>query len=98
RPAASATSTPVPRAAPPEQPIMSWQPPVPIVGRQAELAAMERHLGNAARGQGRLVIVQGEAGIGKTRIVEELFWRIEHGMTEPSVPRPAILAGHCYEA
>jgi DNA-binding SARP family transcriptional activator len=92
------TGAPVPRAAPPEQPIMSWQPPVPMVGRQAELAAIERHLGNAARGQGRMVIVQGEAGIGKTRIVEELFWRIEHSLTEPPVPRPVILAGHCYEA
>ena len=77
---------------------MSWQPPLPMIGRQAELAALERHLGNAARGQGRLVIVQGEAGIGKTRLVEELFWRIEHGMTEPPVRRPAIPAGHCYEA
>lgn len=98
-PAVSASLLPVRSAIPPTQPIMSWQPPLPMIGRQAELAALEAHLGNAARGQGRLVIVQGEAGIGKTRLVEELFWRIEHGMTEPRLPaRPAIPAGHCYEA
>ncbi|MHB8646780.1 MAG: ATP-binding protein, partial [Thermomicrobiales bacterium] len=56
-------------------------------------------LDNAARGKGRLVVVQGEAGIGKTRLVQELFWRIEHGMTNPPLAaRPAIPAGHCYEA
>lgn len=92
-PAASA-----PRAAPPTQPIMSWQPPITMIGRQNELAAIERHLGNAARGQGRLVVVQGEAGIGKTRLVEEFFWRIEQKTTEPPTARPAVLAGHCYEA
>ncbi len=60
-----------PRAAIPDQPIMSWQPPLSMIGRQTELTALERHLGSASRGQGRLVIVQGEAGIGKTRLVEE---------------------------
>lgn len=95
----SGTPSPPVRAAVPTQPIMSWKPPLPMIGRQAELAALEGHLGNAARGQGRLVIVQGEAGIGKTRLVEELFWRIEHGITEPHLAaRPAIPAGHCYEA
>ena len=96
-PLSSAPSPPV-RVAVPTQPIMSWKPPLAMIGRQAELAALEGHLGNAARGQGRLVIVQGEAGIGKTRLVEELFWRIEHTLTEPPVPRPSIPAGHCYEA
>lgn len=99
RPAGPVTAAPPPpRAAVPTQPIMSWKPPLPMIGRQAELEALERHLGNAARGQGRLVMIQGEAGIGKTRLVEELFWRIEHGLTDPPISRPAIPAGHCYEA
>ncbi len=99
RAAASGAPSPPIWTAVPTQPIMSWQPPLPMIGRQAELAALEGHLGTAARGQGRLVVVQGEAGIGKTRLVQELFWRIEHGMTDPPLPaRPAIPAGHCYEA
>jgi DNA-binding SARP family transcriptional activator len=93
-----ATTPPPARVAISPQPIMSWKPPLPMVGRQAELVTLERHLSNAARGQGRLVIVQGEAGIGKTRLVEELLWRIENGLTDPSIGRPAIPAGHCYEA
>ncbi|MCA1725214.1 MAG: AAA family ATPase, partial [Thermomicrobia bacterium] len=96
---ASGASLPLARVTVPTQPIMSWQPPLPMVGRQAELAALEGHLSAAARGQGRLVLVQGETGIGKTRLVHELFWRIEHGITEPPLPvRPFIPAGHCYEA
>jgi DNA-binding SARP family transcriptional activator/tetratricopeptide (TPR) repeat protein len=99
RPATSAAPTPPPaRAAVPSQPIMVWKPPLSMVGRHTELVTLERHLGNAARGRGRLVIVQGEAGIGKTRLVEELLWRIEHGLTDPPIGRPAIPAGHCFEA
>jgi DNA-binding SARP family transcriptional activator/tetratricopeptide (TPR) repeat protein len=95
RPAAAAV--PVPRAAPPPQPIMSWRPPITLVGREAELATIERHL-SGPHGFGRLILVQGEAGIGKTRLVEELFYRIEHGLTDPPLPRrPMIPAGHCYE-
>jgi DNA-binding SARP family transcriptional activator len=87
-----------PRTVPPQQPIMSWEPPITLVGREAELATIERHLAASPRGLGRLILVQGEAGIGKTRLIEELFYRIEHGMTDPPLPRrPMIPAGHCYE-
>jgi class 3 adenylate cyclase/tetratricopeptide (TPR) repeat protein len=45
---------------------------VAFVGRHAERAELEAALDRALGGQGRLVLVAGEAGIGKTRIVEEL--------------------------
>jgi class 3 adenylate cyclase/tetratricopeptide (TPR) repeat protein len=45
---------------------------VAFVGRGAERAELGAALDSALGGQGRLVLVAGEAGIGKTRIVEEL--------------------------
>jgi DNA-binding CsgD family transcriptional regulator/tetratricopeptide (TPR) repeat protein len=42
---------------------------VPIVGRGHELAQMRAALAAAAGGAGRLVLVSGEPGIGKTRLV-----------------------------
>jgi DNA-binding NarL/FixJ family response regulator len=41
------------------------------VGRSAELAELELGLTGAAAGQGRLVFVTGDSGVGKTRLVAE---------------------------
>jgi predicted ATPase len=43
----------------------------PLVGRQAELAALHDVLSEAERGRGSVVVIEGEAGIGKTRLLEE---------------------------
>jgi DNA-binding SARP family transcriptional activator len=44
----------------------------PLVGRSAELARLERALRDAWSGQGQMALVLGEAGIGKTRLMEVL--------------------------
>ena len=44
----------------------------PIVGREPELASMRQALEDVAAGSPCVVVVQGEAGVGKTRLVEEL--------------------------
>ena len=50
----------------------------PLVGRDAVLAALlAAHRGTTA--SGRVVVLQGEAGIGKTRLVDELVTRLEAG-------------------
>jgi class 3 adenylate cyclase/DNA-binding CsgD family transcriptional regulator len=43
----------------------------PVVGREAERAAIEQELDAVLAGSLRVVSVEGEAGIGKTRLIEE---------------------------
>jgi ATP-dependent Clp protease ATP-binding subunit ClpA len=43
-----------------------------LVGRDGELARVTGLLDDALAGRGRLVLCTGEAGIGKTRLAEEL--------------------------
>src|SRR3954451_10269757 len=45
--------------------------PVLLLEREAELAALEAMLDAAQSGDGRLVVVEGSAGIGKTRLLAE---------------------------
>jgi eukaryotic-like serine/threonine-protein kinase len=45
---------------------------LPLAGRDAELGALTDALGQALSGLGRTVILAGEAGMGKTRLVHEL--------------------------
>ncbi|GAA3236231.1 BTAD domain-containing putative transcriptional regulator [Actinocorallia longicatena] len=42
----------------------------PIIGRERELAAIHDAVGSAVRGSGRMVLLEGEAGIGKTTVAE----------------------------
>jgi class 3 adenylate cyclase len=48
-----------------------------LVGREEQMAALEDALLAANRGEGRLVAVAGEAGMGKTRLVMELVRRAQ---------------------
>jgi len=62
----------------------------PFVGRNSERAELQRFLLQAAQGQGTLVMIGGEPGVGKTRITEELVAEARrHGFL--------TLTGHCYE-
>ena len=48
-------------------------PAYPLVGRSAEWAALLDTYTAAAAGDGRLVVLEGEAGIGKTRLAEDFL-------------------------
>jgi DNA-binding SARP family transcriptional activator/tetratricopeptide (TPR) repeat protein len=62
-----------------------------FVGRSTEFEALRRALEDAVTGRGRLVLISGEPGIGKSRIAEEL--------AEYAQRRTArVLVGRCWEA
>ncbi len=62
----------------------------PFVGRESERAELRRLLDQVARGQGGLVMIGGEPGVGKTRLAEELA-------AEARQRNMLALTGHCYE-
>ncbi|MGH7962389.1 MAG: ATP-binding protein, partial [Candidatus Binatia bacterium] len=61
-----------------------------FVGRERELAELRAGLEGACAGRGRLFLVAGEAGIGKTRLVEELA-------AEAARRGGKVLWGRCWE-
>jgi DNA-binding SARP family transcriptional activator len=65
----------------------------PLVGRQAELATLGTALREAVRGRGSVVLVTGDPGLGKTRLVQEARRRAPAGTIWlegrcASTPRP----------
>jgi ABC-type oligopeptide transport system substrate-binding subunit len=63
---------------------------LPFTGRGDEHAALLRCWETARRGADRLTLVEGEAGVGKTRLVEE-------GMRYIESQGATVLRGRCYE-
>jgi len=60
-------------AAPP--PVLEQMPGTPFVGRDAELETISKALDRAVEGRGNTVTVAGEAGVGKSRLIQELSRR-----------------------
>lgn len=64
--------------------------PSPLIGRDDELARLAGVLERARRGEARAVLVAGDAGVGKTRLLDEAAARAERdGFT--------VLTGHCVD-
>jgi DNA-binding SARP family transcriptional activator len=59
----------------------------PFVGRERELGELVRGLEQALAGQGRLFLISGEPGIGKSRLVEQLIRRARRRGAEVAVGR-----------
>ena len=74
------------------------QPAFPLVGRQAQLAQLLTAADEAAQGHGKLIAVDGEEGIGKSRLVEELLWLLDGQPTRELQPekRWTVLVGACH--
>lgn len=69
----------------------------PFVGRSGEMAQLAACWSRAAHGHGGLVLIGGEAGVGKTRLTRELAFlaeqqggRVLYGSTLPNAPRPYL--------
>jgi DNA-binding CsgD family transcriptional regulator/tetratricopeptide (TPR) repeat protein len=63
---------------------------LPLVGRTRERSSLQEHLAAAVAGQGRLVLIGGAAGIGKTTLVRDLI-------REARARDMLVLTGHCYD-
>ncbi len=66
------------------------RPPAVMVGRANELASLLSGLDDAASLRGRLFLISGEPGVGKTRLADEVAAAADG-------KRMAILVGHCSE-
>ncbi len=60
----------------------------PLVGREDELKVLEQRLAEATAGEGGLVLISGEAGIGKTSLLDE-FGKLAMGKGA------RVIAGRC---
>ncbi|MBD5635760.1 MAG: ATP-binding protein, partial [Candidatus Eremiobacteraeota bacterium] len=67
----------------------------PFVGRREELAYLHERRLAAASSHGGLVLIAGEAGVGKSRLIREFCaslsrtrWRIGYGQCDASASRP----------
>jgi len=60
-----------------------------LVGRGPELALLEERARKAAEGEGRAVLIAGDAGIGKTRLVTELIAHWRGGVVAPAQALPS---------
>jgi len=66
------------------------RPPGVMVGRERELASLLSGLDDAAFRRGRLFLISGEPGVGKTRLADEVA-------VAADAKRMALLVGHCSE-
>ena len=64
---------------------------IPLVGRERELSELIASLDDACAGRGRLVLLVGEPGIGKSRLAEELIAQADARGVQ-------VLIGRCWEA
>jgi DNA-binding CsgD family transcriptional regulator len=64
--------------------------PLPLVGREREQATLRDALAAALAGRGSLVLIGGEAGIGKTALAEALLVAAEE-------QGACVLVGRCYD-
>ncbi|MGI9265099.1 MAG: AAA family ATPase, partial [Gammaproteobacteria bacterium] len=69
--------------------LSAWQDLTPLAGRDRELSSLEDSWRNAQQGAGQVVLLSGEAGIGKSRLIEGIKQVVS--TTEGAI----IMTGYC---
>jgi DNA-binding SARP family transcriptional activator/predicted ATPase len=69
-----------------------------FVARERELAQLDRSLDLALAGQGRVVFVTGEAGSGKTSLLQEFIHRAQETHADPLTGSPQPRSDHAAQA
>jgi predicted ATPase len=65
-----------------------------LVGRDAQLAVLDRLIAEAHAGAGGIALISGEAGVGKSRLVAQARERF---LSRATPQTPLALAGRCFE-
>lgn len=74
--------------------VVGW----PLVGRQEEWKLLMAAWHTATRGRAQMVVITGEAGMGKTRLAEELLqWASQQGITATRAHLSAVVGRLAYE-
>jgi predicted ATPase len=72
-----------------------------LIERESQLAALHQYAGEASQGQGRLVLVSGEAGVGKSVLLEEFAEKLSEArwLCGFAAPRRKEISctPHCYD-
>jgi tetratricopeptide (TPR) repeat protein len=66
--------------------------PVPLTGRDAELTLLDLELARTEHGTPRVVLIEGDSGIGKSALVDHWLKRVRDDQ-----PTAVVLRGRCYE-
>jgi len=68
-----------------------------LIGRGSQLETLVQVMDQGCAGQGQTVLVTGEAGIGKSRLVTEAVKNLNSSRIQASQPAARILQGRCFE-
>lgn len=79
--AASPAAHPAPVPAPAAPPVAAAAADLPFVGRRAELDWLSAAFAAVQQGNGRFLIIQGESGVGKTRLMHEWLDTVDAAVT-----------------
>jgi DNA-binding SARP family transcriptional activator len=87
-----------PDPAPTDERTARRKPAFPLVGRQGPLAQLLAAAEEAAAAHGKVIAVDGEEGIGKSRLVEEVLWLLDGPPARELRPEPhwTVLSGACH--
>jgi len=68
-----------------------------LIGRTSYLEALVQLIEQACSNQGQTVLIAGEAGVGKSRLVAEALIRLRLSQTQAVSHTPLVLEGRCFE-